>query len=47
MKSNSIDLSGSFFIYGYLSSGCLRRILCLIGTTTVQMFSKQKAPTLY
>lgn len=30
-----------------LSSGYLRSILCLIGTTTVQMFSKQKAPTLY
>lgn len=30
-----------------LSSGYLRSILCLIGTTTVQMFFKEKALTLY
>lgn len=30
-----------------LSSGYLRSILCLIGTTIVQMFSKQNVPTLY
>lgn len=30
-----------------LSSGYLRSILCLIGISIVQMFSKQKTPILY